>query len=133
MSDSSHQCDPETESSDLWKLSGMGMELFGSIAAAGLVGWLIDRAAGSGQRWLLICLIVGIIVGGFNFFRRAMAMNRRATETYRRRRRAREARQNGATPRRRQDQGWFEREVDDPDRMDDDDRQIELPPDFDDY
>jgi len=63
-----------------WRISGLGMEFFGSIAGMGFVGWLIDGWAGTGPRWLMIGLIVGMIGGGANLYRRAVALNRRAGE-----------------------------------------------------
>jgi len=67
----------------MWRASGLGLELAGSIAGMAALGWVIDRGAGTAPRWLLICLAIGVIGGGYNFIRRALAMNREATAAYR--------------------------------------------------
>ena len=103
----------------LWALSGLGAELFGGIAGMGLLGWAIDRfVVGSGTTWLLVCLIVGIIGGGANFIRQALALNRKAAAEYKRDSRARPTAsvpppervrrgEGGSTP----GSGWFQSEV----------------------
>lgn len=123
------------DSSYGWKLSGMGMELFGSIVGAGLIGWLIDRFAGTEPRWLMIGLLVGMIGGGWNFYGKAMRMNRIAMEAYRTRRREREARGEPAPGAKPSSSGgdWFEREQHDPEDDSDDDDQFKLPSDIDKY
>jgi hypothetical protein len=113
----------------------MGFELFGSIIGAGLIGWLIDKGLGTAPRGLMIGLVVGIIGGGWNFYRRAMIMNRRAMDAYRRRRREREARGEpdpGAKPN-RTTEDWFERKQHDSEDEADDDDQFKLPDDIDKY
>ncbi|MEO1129489.1 MAG: AtpZ/AtpI family protein [Planctomycetota bacterium] len=65
-----------------WRLTGMGTELAGSIIGPGLIGWLIDRWAGTTPTWTLILAAIGIIGGGYNFFRQAMALNRQAAAAY---------------------------------------------------
>jgi len=66
-----------------WKLAGMGTELLGAIIGPGLLGYLIDRWAGTLPRWTLILAGVGIIGGGYNFVRQAMALNRQAAAAWR--------------------------------------------------
>lgn len=48
-----------------------------------LVGWALDRWLGTSPRWILICGAVGIIGGGYNFIRAALAMNKQAASQYR--------------------------------------------------
>lgn len=134
--DPSSQSTSDGATSELWQLSGMGFELAGSIAGGGLIGWLIDQWAGTGQRWLLIGLVVGIIVGGVNFARRAIAMNRRAMNAYRARRERLEGKGNGHAelPGRATGGDWFAREQHELDEdEDEDDPELRRPPDFDDW
>lgn len=77
--------------SELWRLSGMGMEFVSAIAAGGVIGWLIDRWLGTQPRGVLIGLVVGILGGGFNLIKQAMAANRKAMEAFR-------ARSHGTPP-----------------------------------
>lgn len=75
----------DDESRYLWRVSGMGIELLGAILLCGGVGWLVDRyVVGGGARWLTVGALLGIAVGGYNFVRQALALNRRASEAYRR-------------------------------------------------
>jgi F0F1-type ATP synthase assembly protein I len=81
---------PETQpsrsgdTSSLWRISGMGVELVGAILGMALLGWLLDRWLGSSPKASITCLIVGVIGGGYNFVRQAQAMNRAASAKYRR-------------------------------------------------
>lgn len=69
----------------LWALSGLGFELFGAIAGMGFLGWAVDRyIIGSGSTALMVGLLIGILGGGSNFIRKALALNRRAVADYRR-------------------------------------------------
>lgn len=102
----------------LWALSGLGAELFGGIAGMGLLGWVIDRyVVGSGTTWLLVCLVVGIIGGGANFIRQALALNRKAAAEYKRDARARPTasvprpeRKRGSGSPSQPGSGWFQSE-----------------------
>jgi F0F1-type ATP synthase assembly protein I len=77
------------EERSLWRASGLGIELAGSIGGMAVVGWLIDRWVGTSPMWLLILLGVGTVGGTYNFVRQAMALNRKASEAYRQKRAAR--------------------------------------------
>ncbi len=69
---------------DLWRLSGLGIEFVASIVGGGVIGWLLDRWLGTSP-WLLVAgLFAGLVGGGYNFFRDAMAASRRAQADYRR-------------------------------------------------
>jgi len=72
----------------VWKAGGLGLELTGSIVGMAAVGWGIDRWAETSPRWLLILLGVGILGGGYNFIRHALALSRESSEAYRRKRAA---------------------------------------------
>lgn len=69
----------------LWRISGMGAELAGGIIGMGLIGWLLDQWWGTYPKATLVGAIVGILGGGLNFIRAALALNRE--ETARRERR----------------------------------------------
>ncbi len=64
----------------LWKVSGLGMELTASIGGMMLLGWLIDSWAGTGNRWMLILGLVGLIGGGYNFIRGALRYQKQAAK-----------------------------------------------------
>ncbi len=76
--------DSDDSGSELWRLSGLGMEFASAIAVGGLAGWLFDRWQGTQPNGVLVGLVVGIVGGGFNLIRQAMAANKRATERFRR-------------------------------------------------
>lgn len=67
-----------------WKLSGLGMEFAAGIIGMAGLGWAIDTWAvkNGGHTALLICAGVGIIGGGYNFIRRALALNKEAARAY---------------------------------------------------
>lgn len=46
------------------------------IIGFGLIGYLIDRAAGTAPRWLTILAIAGLIGGFYRFIREAMSLNK---------------------------------------------------------
>ena len=61
----------------------MGLEFAGSIVGMVLVGWGIDTLAGTGRIWTMILGIVGIIGGGYNFFKRARRYMKHQEAAYR--------------------------------------------------
>lgn len=75
---------------ELWRLSGLGIEFASTIAVCGFAGWLFDRWRGTQPKGVLVGLIVGILVGGYNLIRQAMAANKREMEKFRRREEASE-------------------------------------------
>lgn len=79
------QSDAENESSSqLYRLSGMGIELAASVAGMVLVGWLLDWACGT-KPWLLVTFaVLGIIGGTYNFIKAAVRENRRTQARWRR-------------------------------------------------
>lgn len=72
------------DSSALWKISGLGVELAGSIIGMVLLGWGLDHWLGTSPRWTLIGAGVGVLGGGYNFIRAALRMNKEATSAYKR-------------------------------------------------
>lgn len=71
------------DTSALWRVSGLGVELVGAILGMGLIGWGIDRWLGTQPKAVLAGLLVGVIGGGYSFVRQAQAMNRAAARSYR--------------------------------------------------
>lgn len=63
---------------------GLAMEFGAAVVGFALVGWLIDRWAGTLPLWTAILAGVGVIGGGYNLVRQAMAMNKEMSERYRR-------------------------------------------------
>lgn len=82
----------------LWRMAGLGTELAGAIAGMALLGWLLDGWWGTAPRGVLVCLLIGIVGGGYNFIRRATALNRNAAAAYRGSRRAHPGTDPGAGP-----------------------------------
>lgn len=68
----------------MWKLSGLGMEFAAGIIGMAGLGWAIDKWAlkSGGHTALLICAGIGIVGGGYNFIRRALALNKEAAAAY---------------------------------------------------
>ncbi|HEX9801165.1 MAG TPA: AtpZ/AtpI family protein [Thermoanaerobaculia bacterium] len=60
------------------RLAGLGVELAASIGGGALLGWWIDRRAGSSPRWLAILAGVGAVGGLYNLIRTALAASREA-------------------------------------------------------
>ncbi len=103
---------PETEDErSVWKAGGLGLELTGSIVGMAAVGWGIDRWAGTSPVWLLILLGVGIVGGGYNFIRHALALSRESSEAYRRKRAASGASEEPVSRPKAGESGMFERKA----------------------
>jgi hypothetical protein len=66
----------QAEMRRLWGIGGMGLELAGSIVILALIGWAVDRWAGTSPAWTLVGAGIGFIGGGYNFLRRARSMSR---------------------------------------------------------
>ena len=60
------------------RFAGLGFELAVSIAGGALLGWWIDRRAGTAPRWLGILVGVGAVGGLYNLVRSALAASREA-------------------------------------------------------
>ncbi|HRS01982.1 MAG TPA: AtpZ/AtpI family protein [Bacteroidota bacterium] len=67
------------ENNSVWKSAGpflnLGTELVTPIILGGLIGSWLDKKNGT-KFWLIILLIVGIIVGFYNFFRTIKRYNK---------------------------------------------------------
>ncbi len=72
----------EEDRSQLYRLSGVGMEFASAIIGMLVLGLFIDWLAGTGQRWTIICLIVGIVGGMTNLIRAGFKLNREAQKAY---------------------------------------------------
>ncbi len=77
--------DEENESSSqLYRLSGMGIELAASVVGMTLVGWLLDRLLGT-TPWLIVSFaVLGIVGGTYNFIKSAVRENRSSQARWRR-------------------------------------------------
>ena len=60
----------------LWRIAGMAIMMSAEVAAGALIGWLIDRWAGTAPRWLTIGGVVGIVVGMTSFLTAAFKYSR---------------------------------------------------------
>jgi F0F1-type ATP synthase assembly protein I len=63
----------------MWRVAGMAFMVSAEVAAGAGIGWLIDRWAGTGQRWMTIGGIAGIAVGLTTFIRAAFQLSRSST------------------------------------------------------
>lgn len=71
------------ESSRLWRLSGMGSELAFGVIGMALLGFLLDRWLKTTPWIMLAGALLGVIGGGYNFIRKALAENKAAAEQWR--------------------------------------------------
>lgn len=69
----------EQERRRLWRLAGMGGTLASEILAAALIGWGLDALFGTKPTLLIICTILGVVVGMGTFLRTALQENRKST------------------------------------------------------
>lgn len=116
----------EEDRSYLWNISGMGFELAGSVIGMLLLGLGIDYLLGSQYKATIICMVLGLVGGAYNFIRRARQLARRAEAEYRRR--------SGSRPeagaKSEAGSGMFERR---PYEGDEDGGELKTPPGFDEY
>lgn len=68
----------------MWRISGMGLELVGGMLGMMAIGWFLDRWQGTSPRWTTVGAVVGLVAGGVNFIRKALALNRAEVAKYRR-------------------------------------------------
>ena len=71
--------------SQLWKLSGLGVEFASQVVAGLLLGLFIDHQFGTRPRWILIGTVAGLLVGMSTMLRSAIKANKRALEETRKR------------------------------------------------
>ena len=62
----------------LWRLAGLGATMASEILAGALIGWVIDRLAGTKPTVLIVGTLLGVVVGLGTFIRRALIETRRA-------------------------------------------------------
>ncbi|HEY3241826.1 MAG TPA: AtpZ/AtpI family protein [Phycisphaerae bacterium] len=63
---------PTDGKSDAWRFAGIGGELVAAIIGFSAIGWLIDWRYGTGPYGLLICALLGLIGGMYNFIRQSL-------------------------------------------------------------
>lgn len=68
----------------LWSVGGIGIELAGSIVLLAVIGWAVDRWAGTSPWFTLTGAVIGTVGGGYNFLRRAKAMSKASSAPRRR-------------------------------------------------
>ncbi len=61
-----------------WSVSGLGMELVGAVVGMGLLGWFVDYSANTEPWGVTIGAVLGLIGGGYNFGKKAMALQKRS-------------------------------------------------------
>ena len=64
------------ENSIGWRMAGLAMQTSSEVIAGALLGWVVDRWAGTSPTWLLVGGIAGIAVGLTTLIRGAMKANR---------------------------------------------------------
>ena len=74
----------EADRSRLWNIAGMGGELTGAIVGMLLMGWLADHLMKTAPTLTIAGGLIGLVGGGYNFLRRAMALNREEVAKLRR-------------------------------------------------
>lgn len=74
----------DSPTSGLWRASGMGAEFTAGIVGMLALGWLVDEGLDTKPWGMIIGAAMGIVGGGYNFFRQAQKMNRDASEAFRR-------------------------------------------------
>ncbi|MFN0132923.1 MAG: AtpZ/AtpI family protein [Phycisphaerales bacterium] len=67
----------EDSRSRVVRMSAIGTDFAVSVAAGGVIGWLIDRWGGTRPWGLLVGLLLGLGVGFVRFVREALALTRR--------------------------------------------------------
>lgn len=68
-----------------YRYAGMGMEFAGAVALFALLGWWLDRSFSSDPLWLVSCTTLGLVGGMYQMIRRAIELQRRITNSERRR------------------------------------------------
>lgn len=70
--------DPNSSMENLTKVSTIGTNFAFSVVGMGVIGFGLDYFARSSPKWLIGCLTVGLIGGGYRFIRDALAANKQA-------------------------------------------------------
>jgi len=61
----------EAERQRLWRLTGMGGTLATEVLAGAAIGWLLDRLFGTKPTFIVVCTVLGVVIGMVTFIRRA--------------------------------------------------------------
>jgi len=64
-----------------WRFAGIGVEFAASVGGLVLIGYWIDRHFQSSPKGVLIGAILGIVGGGYNLIRQALAAAKQAGES----------------------------------------------------
>ena len=62
---------PKTDSTAMGQAFRLSAEFVSGVVAGGIVGWLVDRLAGTSPWGLIVCLILGFCAGMLNLLRAA--------------------------------------------------------------
>jgi ATP synthase protein I len=62
---------PTSDSSALGQAFRLSAEFVAGVAAGGIIGWIVDRLAGTSPWGLIVCLILGFCAGMLNLMRAA--------------------------------------------------------------
>jgi len=65
------------------RYAGMGVEFAAALCGLTLVGYWVDRHYGTGNKGTLIGAGIGLLGGGYNFIREAMALSKATIESSR--------------------------------------------------
>ncbi|MCB9838068.1 MAG: AtpZ/AtpI family protein [Phycisphaeraceae bacterium] len=70
----------DKERAELWRLSMMGTEFVAAIAGMLILGLLLDRWVGTSPILTVIGAVVGLLGGGYNLIRQALAAEKKASK-----------------------------------------------------
>ena len=68
---------PEADLASTMRMAGLIWQSISEVAAGAIIGWLLDLAFDTDKTFLLICGLLGIVVGMTTFIRTAMQESRR--------------------------------------------------------
>ena len=68
--------DRGAETPSVRRYAGMGTELAGAVCGLTLAGYWFDRHFQTGNKGVVTGAIIGIVGGGYNFIREAMALSK---------------------------------------------------------
>ncbi|MCH2153603.1 MAG: AtpZ/AtpI family protein [Phycisphaerales bacterium] len=77
---------PDADLASSMRMAGLVWQSITEVAAGAIIGWLLDLAFDTDKIFLLICGLLGILVGMTSFIRTAMQESRRQSRLARKRR-----------------------------------------------
>ena len=89
MSEERKKSSPQKPDADLassMRMAGLIWQSISEVAAGAIIGWLLDLAFDTDKVFLLICGLLGIVVGMTTFIRTAMQESRRQSRLAKKRR-----------------------------------------------